>query len=102
MRALSGSRPEDGERRLGLARAGFAHDAQDLAAVHVEGDVVHDLLDGAVRLRIADAEVGHLDQVVLGSGFDGGHGLARRALGGGRRRRARRPAGVRWPFSCGA
>src|SRR5690606_30411031 len=57
---------EDGEGGDRLAAAGLTHDAQDLAGVDVDVDPVH-RLDHSVPGEEVGLEVGHLEQVLVGS-----------------------------------
>ncbi len=80
--------PHDGEKHLGLARAGFAEHAEALAAAHAERDAGGRHHPPAARVK-ADAEPGEAQQrrlctLALSARVDRGHRAARPRAGSGR------------------
>ena len=49
---VAGKNSEDGTGRDGLARAGLAHDAQDLAGREVKADVPHGVDGALIRVEV--------------------------------------------------
>jgi predicted rRNA methylase YqxC with S4 and FtsJ domains len=58
---------DDGAARGGLTAARLAHEAEDLAALDVEADVIHGLIEAEILAEMLDAEQ-NLGLIGSGSG----------------------------------